>query len=101
VRTLASYAAANAAAVAAAGLRLAGRGAAAAEKAMQSALSVEHAALEARLAYLGTVHHSQQCGRRDGGRSDPFPPVPASVPGAEFEFVVPVSFNLTDAAPGG
>jgi biopolymer transport protein ExbB len=43
------------AAVARAGLRLAPRGAAAAEKGMQSATSAERKALEARLAYLGTL----------------------------------------------
>lgn len=43
------------AAVARAGLRLAPRGHAAAEKGMQSATSAERKALEARLAYLGTL----------------------------------------------
>src|SRR5687768_17257220 len=43
------------AAVARAGLRLAPRGAAAAEKGMQSATSAERKALEARLAFLGTL----------------------------------------------
>jgi biopolymer transport protein ExbB len=43
------------AAVARAGLRLAPRGPAAAEKGMQSATSAERKALEARLAYLGTL----------------------------------------------
>ncbi len=44
-----------AAAVARAGLRLAPRGSTAAEKGMQSATSAERKALEARLAYLGTL----------------------------------------------
>lgn len=44
-----------AAAVARAGLRLAPRGPAAAEKGMQSAIAAERKALEARLAYLGTL----------------------------------------------
>jgi biopolymer transport protein ExbB len=43
------------AAVARAGLRLAPRGSAAAEKGMQSATSAERKALEARLAFLGTL----------------------------------------------
>jgi biopolymer transport protein ExbB len=43
------------AAIARAGLRLAPRGAAAAEKGMQSATSAERKVLEARLAYLGTL----------------------------------------------
>src|SRR5690606_30719130 len=38
-----------------AGLRLAPRGPAAAEKGMQSAIAAERKALEARLAYLGTL----------------------------------------------
>src|SRR4051794_37176754 len=41
--------------VADAGLRLAGRGPATAEKGMQSAMSIERSLLEARLAYLGTL----------------------------------------------
>ena len=44
-----------AASIAAAGLRLAGRGPAAAEKAMQSAAALERGRLESRLAFLGTV----------------------------------------------
>ena len=43
------------AAVARAGLNLAGRGANAADRGMQSALGLERKALEARLAYLGTL----------------------------------------------
>jgi len=43
------------AAVARAGLNLAGRGASAADRGMQSALGLERKALEARLAYLGTL----------------------------------------------
>jgi biopolymer transport protein ExbB len=43
------------AAIAAAGLRLADRGAAAVEKGMESALRLERKRLEARLAYLGTL----------------------------------------------
>ena len=41
--------------VADAGLRLAGRGAATADKGMQSAIAIERSMLEARLAYLGTL----------------------------------------------
>lgn len=44
-----------AAAVASAGLRLAGRGAKAADKGMLSAVAAERKSLEARLAFLGTV----------------------------------------------
>ncbi|MEM1025657.1 MAG: MotA/TolQ/ExbB proton channel family protein [Myxococcota bacterium] len=43
------------ASVAGAGLRLANRGARAAEKGMESAMALERKALEARLAYLGTL----------------------------------------------
>jgi biopolymer transport protein ExbB len=46
---------ASAAAIAAAGLRLADRGAPAVEKAMQSATALERGLLEQRLTYLGTV----------------------------------------------
>src|SRR5262245_22640578 len=44
-----------AASIAAAGLRLADRGPAAAEKAMQSATALERSRLEKRLVYLGTL----------------------------------------------
>ncbi len=46
---------AAAAAIAAAGLRLAGRGPAAVDRAMQSATALERGLLEQRLTYLGTV----------------------------------------------
>jgi biopolymer transport protein ExbB len=46
---------AAAASIAAAGLRLAGRGASAVDKAMQSAAALERGQLEKRLTYLGTI----------------------------------------------